>query len=282
MSMLDSGAGVVVDEPPRRVPPWLAILVMVAALAVLGVWLVETPPGVLGKADAIAYAICHRIAVRSFQVDGVPLPLCARCTGIYLGVMTSLFVLIARGRSRVSQLPAPKLMVVLGIFVGIMGVDGVNSYIHLFPGGTGIYEPQNWLRLVTGMYCGIAMFNFMYPVFNGTVWHEPQEARGLNNLRDLAVLCAVAAVVIVLVLIQQPALLWIAGYLSTFGVILMLTMIGVVIFVSIFRLDRSATRWRDLAIPVLAGLTMAFILVGGIDFVRLMLTGTWNGFTIAG
>ncbi len=272
----------VFEEPPRRVPRWLSFLVAAAALIVFGVWLVKTPPGLLGKLDAIAYAICHRIAVRSFQVDGVPLPLCARCTGIYLGVMTSLFVMIVRGRTRISQLPTPKVLIALGVFVIIMGIDGMNSYIHLFPGGTGIYEPANWLRLVTGMYCGIAMFNFMYPVFNGTVWREPQVSRGLNNLRDLAALCAVAAIVILLVLVQQPALLWIAGYLSVFGVVLMLTMIGIVIFVSVFRLDRNAIRWRDLAIPALAGVTLAFIQIGGIDFVRFMLTGTWNGFTLGG
>jgi hypothetical protein len=55
-----------------------------------------------------------------------------------------------------------------------------------------------------------------------------------------------------------------------------------VLFVSVFRLDRSASGWRDLAIPLLAGLTIAFIQIGGIDIVRFALTGTWAGFTLGG
>jgi hypothetical protein len=179
-------------------------------------------------------------------------------------------------------LPPRRVLVVLGLFVVVFGVDGVNSYIHLFPGGTGIYEPHNWLRLVTGTYCGIAMFNLIFPIFNGTVWRQPGAARAVNNLRELAGVCAVAALAILLVLSEQPVFLWSAGLLSTFGVIMMLTMIGTVLFLSLFRLDRGASRWRDLAIPLLAGLTIAFIQIGGIDMLRLALTGTWAGFTLGG
>ena len=270
------------DEPPRRLSRRLSILVVVSAAIVLLVWAMGTPPGLLGKADAVGYAICHRIALRSFQVNGEPLPLCARCTGIYLGVMTSFLITMASGRTRASSLPPRRVLVVLGLFVVVLGIDGVNSYVHLFPGGTGVYEPHNWLRLVTGTYCGIAMFSLIFPIFNGTVWRQPNAARAVNSLRELAGLCAVAALVILLVLSEQPVFLWGAGLLSTIGVVMMLAMIDTVLFLSLFRLDRSANGWRDLAIPLLAGLTIAFIQIGGIDIVRFALTGTWAGFTLGG
>jgi hypothetical protein len=57
---------------------------------IIGLWLLGTPPGILGKADAIGYAVCHRIAERSFHTHDRPLPLCARCTGMYLGVIAGL------------------------------------------------------------------------------------------------------------------------------------------------------------------------------------------------
>jgi uncharacterized membrane protein len=270
------------DELPRRLSRRLSILVVVAAAIVLLAWAIGTPPGLLGKLDAVGYAICHRIALRSFQVDGEPLPLCARCTGIYLGVMTSFLITIASGRTRASSLPPRRVLAFLGLFVVILGIDGVNSYVHLFPGGTGIYEPHNWLRLVTGTYCGIAMFNVVFPVFNGTVWRQPDAALAVNGLRELAGVSVVAALAILLVLSEQPLFLWSAGLLSTIGVVMMLAMIGTVLFVSVFRLDRSASGWRDLAIPLLAGLTIAFIQIGGIDIVRYALTGTWAGFTLGG
>jgi hypothetical protein len=52
-------------------------LVPLAALIVFGVWFYIAPPGLLGKADSIGYAICHRIDERSFQIFGRQLPLCA-------------------------------------------------------------------------------------------------------------------------------------------------------------------------------------------------------------
>lgn len=268
------------DEQPF--PRWMAVGVVIAAALVIGLWMLGTPPGIEGKANAIGYAICHRIPARSFLLNGMPLPLCARCTGIYLGVMTGFLLAVASGRTRASRLPPLRVLAVLGAFVVIMGLDGVNSYLHLFPGARGVYEPHNWLRLVTGMFCGAAMFHVVFPVFNGIVWRSPERGRSLNNLRELAGVCAVCAGVIVLVLTERPVFLWVFGLLSALGVGLMLTLIGTVLFVSVTRRDRSATRWQHLALPLLAGLTIALIEIGAIDIVRYALTGTWNGFALGG
>ena len=263
---------------PRR----LAILVGIAAAIILGLWLFGTPGGILGKAIAIGYAICHRIAARSFLINGMPMPLCARCTGMYLGVMTGLMLAFASGRAKASRLPPTRVIVTLFVFVGIMGFDGVNSYIHLFPGGTGLYQPQNWLRLVTGMYCGIAMVELVFPVFNGTLWRAPERQRMVNNLRELAGVCLVGACVIVVVLTQDSVLLTILGVLSTVGVVIMLSMIGTVLFLSAIRRDHTIVSWGQVAIPFLAGLAIAFIELGGMDMLRYALMGTWNGFPFGG
>jgi hypothetical protein len=102
---------------PRRV----RVALVAAAAVVLGVWLLGTPPGLEGKADAIGYAICHQIAARSFLVNGEPLPLCARCTGTYLGVMAGLAVLGLSDRRRNADLPPNRVLVVLAGFVMLMG-----------------------------------------------------------------------------------------------------------------------------------------------------------------
>jgi hypothetical protein len=57
---------------------------------ILILWLIATPPGLWGKADAVGYAVCHRIAIRSFHLESKQLPLCARCTGQYLGAIIGL------------------------------------------------------------------------------------------------------------------------------------------------------------------------------------------------
>lgn len=269
-------------EPRRTIPRPLAIFVAVGALAVLLLWLAGTPPGVEGKLGAIGYAICHRIPARSFLINGMPMPLCARCTGIYLGVMICFLIAIAAGRTRVSQLPKLGVIAVLVLFVLIMGVDGINSYFRLFPSTSTLYEPHNWLRLTTGMFCGVAMFHLVFPIFNSVVWRDPSEGRSLNSFAELVGVCLVCAVVILLVLTERPLFLWILGTLSALGVALLLVMIGSVLFLTLLRLDRFATQWRHLTVPLLAGLLVALVELGLIDLLRYALTGTWNGFPLGG
>jgi hypothetical protein len=194
--------------------------------------------------------------------------------------MVSFLVTVAAGRSKASVLPPRSVIVVLGIFVILMAGDGVNSYLNFFPGYSGPYAPHNVLRLVTGMLCGLAMFNIVYPVFNALVWQELDPQRPLNDLRELLGLCAVAVIVILLVLSERPVLLWTLGILSTLGVLLMLTIIGTVLFLTFTRRVRFAASRRDLLIPLLAGFTLALIEIGAIDLLRLALTGTWNGFNL--
>ena len=62
----------------------------VLLLAVATTWVYFTPEGILGKAGAVGYAVCHRIDLRSFHLGLRQLPLCARCTGMYLGALLGL------------------------------------------------------------------------------------------------------------------------------------------------------------------------------------------------
>src|SRR5512136_2998113 len=62
----------------QRLSRWL---VPIAALVALAVWIYIAPPGLMGKLDAIGYAVCHRLDSHSLHVGSLQLPLCARCTG---------------------------------------------------------------------------------------------------------------------------------------------------------------------------------------------------------
>ena len=74
--------------------------VLLAVGLLLVGWLFNTPGGLLGKADAVGYAVCHRIDLRSFYIGDRQLPLCARCTGMYLGAMLGLVYQVFFGRRR--------------------------------------------------------------------------------------------------------------------------------------------------------------------------------------
>ncbi len=262
-------------RPYRRAVVWLVLAIAGLAGAL---WLLGTPPGISGKADAIGYAICHQIADRSFQVNGQPLPLCARCTGIYLGVMVGFVLLSAGGRARASRLAPTRTLVLLALFVVFMGLDGINSYLHLFPGYEGPYEPQNWLRLISGSFTGLAMITLMVPVFNTTVWAQADHRRVLTGIKELAGMLLVIGIVDALVLLRNPLILTGFGLLSAMGPPVILTMVWTILWLTITRRENTARSYRNLILPLIAGLGLAILMIGAIDLIRYQLTGSWEGF----
>ena len=257
-----------------------AIVVVTVFLAVVGTWLFLTPDGVLGKADAVGFAICHRIDGRSFHIHDRQLPLCARDTGIYLGALVGFVVVGAAGRSRAGKMPPTAIMATLMAFIFIMAVDGLNSYSHFFESTPRLYTPRNWLRLVTGTFHGLALSSLVYPVLNMTLWQNVERRPTIANFKELGGLALICAVIIGLVLLEVPLILYPLAILSTLGVVMMLTAVNTMVTVILMRRENAYTRWRELALPALIGLTLTLIELGAIDALRYAFTGTWAGFDL--
>jgi uncharacterized membrane protein len=254
----------------------LRFILITASLLLLFVWLAETPPGLLGKADAVGYAICHRIEDRSFSIDGRQFPLCARCTGMYLGALLGMVYLKARGK--IGGTPSLKVMLVLGGFFAAFAIDGVNSYLQLFPTGPGVYEPQNWLRLATGTGVGLGMAAMLVPVFNQTVWQQFDPQPALKQWRQLGLLVAMAVLLNLAVLTENPFVLYPLALLGALSVMMILTLVYTVVWTMIARRENRFTSYRSLWVLLLAGFTTALAQIAIIDAGRYWLTGTWSGF----
>lgn len=245
-------------------------------------WLWNTPPGLLGKADAIGYAVCHRIVARSFSVGTRALPLCARCTGTFLGAVLGVLAQAAGKRTRAGRLPPLRVLVVLAGFIGAMGVDGLNSYASLFPSLPHLYPPQNWLRLVTGMLEGLALAGLVYPIFNQTLWRAWEDRPALAGLRELGGLVLLAAVLTGLVLSDNPWVLYPLALVSAAGVGMMLTLLDTVILLILTRQENRAENWRGAVLPLLAGATLALAQIAVIDAARYAIFRTWDGLVLPG
>jgi uncharacterized membrane protein len=154
----------------RRAP--LTVIAVAFSVSVILLFVEAPPSTLLGKADVVGYAICHRIPERSFILGDRHFPLCARCTGTFLGALLSLTAMLLLRRGHASRLPPVPVLGALVAFIGFWGFDGLNSYLTFFPGAPHLYEPQNWLRLTTGMLNGIALAIVVFPVFNFTLWRD--------------------------------------------------------------------------------------------------------------
>ncbi len=262
---------------------WLLLLMVFGTLLVMGFYTVTNDHAltnnlVLDGADWVGYALCHRITERSFVINGRQLPLCARCTGMYLGVAVVFLVLWLGGRLRWGELPPLPLLLVLFGFIGLMGVDGVNSYSHFFPNAPHLYEPRNWLRLLTGMGSGLAMGAIVFPGLAQTLWRTVPLRPSLGNGRELVDLLIVAGAVVALALSNQPTILYVLALVSVAGVLLILSALNCMLLLIILRRDGRATQWQETAVPLTISLLLAILEIGTISYLRYNLTGTMTGF----
>jgi uncharacterized membrane protein len=258
--------------------PWRQMLVF-AALVLVALWMGYTPAGLLGKADAVGYAVCHRIDARSFHLGDRQVPVCARCIGQYLGAMLSLGTLFLR-RPRRTGNPTWPILGVLILFALAYAVDGLNSYLHLIPNLSRfyLYEPSNPTRLLTGTGLGIGMGVMLFTAFNQTMWKVRDRRPVLSGFRDLAFLMVLAILVDFLVLTENPLILYPLALVSATGVVVLLMLVYTMVVVMVFKQENRMAGWRDLVYPLMAGFIIGLSQVAVLDLVRFLLTGTWSGF----
>jgi uncharacterized membrane protein len=178
-------------------PPscWLFFGLLAASI----VGLVAAPWPLVEKFHAVVHGLCAQRPSHSFALGGTNLPFDARMTGIYGGTLTTILFLLARGRWRAMRLPSPGIIAVLALFVVAMGLDGVNSTLQDFQLPYA-YEPNNYLRLGTGLLLGIGLGVMLSYLLNATLWAWGTPAQLVSGWGELAALLAVVGGVFLLVI----------------------------------------------------------------------------------
>jgi uncharacterized membrane protein len=88
--------------------------------------------------------MCHGIVTRCLTLFDVPMPICARCTGIYLGMLAGIaaFLVVPWAREKAMRIAA-------FIAVTPLAIDGLTQFV-------GLRESTNTLRMATGIAAGVA------------------------------------------------------------------------------------------------------------------------------
>jgi len=107
---------------------------------------------VLAFVYAAGSVLCHQLPERSFFLDGHQLPVCARCTGLYLSAGAGLLAW-----------PAAKLMrswrpwtVTARAAAGILAVAGLPTAVSFTSGFIGLWDGTNVVRFVLAVPLGLA------------------------------------------------------------------------------------------------------------------------------
>jgi uncharacterized membrane protein len=255
------------------------VMIFSAAGLLLVGWLLYAPPGILGKADALGYAVCHRISERSFHIIERPMPLCARCSGMYLGALVGL---IFQGMLswRKASGPPWKLVPFFAFLFLAFALDGFNSFLHLMEINLFVYEPDNLYRLITGTGMGLVIAVAVFPAFNQSVWADAIPKPAVGSWAAFGGLLVVGAVIVLLILSENPIILYPLALASALTVLLLLTMIYSIVWVVLLRKENSYQKLRQMTIPIALGFTTALLQIFVFNLVRFMLTGTWDGFII--
>jgi hypothetical protein len=186
-----------------------------------------------------------------------------------------------------SGMPGWRLGAPLLFFLIAFGVDGSNSYLYLLKQTSGealagipnLYIPNNTLRLFTGSGMGIALASILYPAFNQSAWKDPDPGPALD-WKKLASLIAIVLLVDLAVLSESLIVLYPTAILSVLGVLALLILVFSMVWILMMRQENEFTSLKQMWLPFLAGITLAFLLISGIDLLRYQLTGTWGAFPL--
>lgn len=143
-------------------------------------------------------AVCDQLVAHSYTFGGIVLPLCARCTGMYLGALVTLGFHAWR-HPRAVGLPRPWMLLALLLFFLAWAGDGVNSFLTVIPTAPHLYLPANILRLITGTLMGITVGSLTFVMFNASIWSLPDPMPIFATRSEFFALLGLGALIIVVV-----------------------------------------------------------------------------------
>jgi len=159
------------------------------------------------------FAVCHTLPARTLTVGGHYLPVCARCTGIYLGIACSYVFLLARRGLRVNALPPLPISFAFAALLLPMAVDGITSY-------AGLRGTTNELRFITGLLAGSALPVFAFPLLAPELVTRPADVptvRPFGPWYDYLIWAALVAIGVPLGLAGWPPLYYPVAAISVLG-----------------------------------------------------------------
>jgi uncharacterized membrane protein len=218
------------------------------------------------KAHAALHGLCAQTPSHTFHLGDRPLPFDARMTGIYGGFFASFLYLVARRRHRAAKLPGWIAMGVLAAFVGVMAIDGFNSLL-LDLGRPHPYQPDNRLRLLTGMGTGIALAVILCYLCAATLWRKPRTKQRVVELRELVVVVALQMPFGLAVLSGWGIFSIIVTMLLIVSAVTVVSTLALVAIVLLRRIDFTFDGFSDIqtvaSMAVVSGIAVMALLSGG-------------------
>ena len=265
----DTQAVVALSEArSERDRPWRAAFV--GAVAVLLAALLFAPgASVDQKMLMVARGICaqeHRI-----ELGGLVFPICARNTGIYASASITFLFLLLVGRRRAGAIPPLPIGAVLVTFVVVMAADGFNSML-VDLGMVPFYQPQNWLRTLTGLGMGVTLGCTMLLILNSALRGDVRyDQPVLGGWRELLAILAIDFLALAALYGNATWLYWPLAFLAWGGILGVMYGVNLMLVAVFTGYEGKVTRASQLARPATIALGTTLLLVLGLAALRMWL-----------
>ncbi len=226
----------------------------------------------LGVIEFFLSGVCHQISTHSLYYDGLPLPLCARCTGTFLGLIVGLLALWIWGQGRRTGLPSVRVMVFLAALVALWALDGANSWLGPLLAGGPLYTPNNALRLLTGVGMGTVLAVLLYPILNYAMWGSA-DSRRVGDGRSFWFVALMETALAAITLLWRGAPYGLMVALVTMSVAVSLTLINGTLVILLAHREGYAHDHAQRWFVSLLGLGLALGETGGLALLRRALIG---------
>lgn len=162
--------------------------------------------------NQIGYAVCHQLPERTFVFQGRHLPVCARDTGLFLGIALCLVVLFITFRKGKVLSPSAWKIVALALFPVPLIVDVLTTY-------TGLRTTTNDIRLLTGALAGTGIAALIFPLVSSALYRNGGERRMFRTWWPIVLLLLIPAAVFAVVKVQWSGAYWLWSLLLTASVV---------------------------------------------------------------
>ena len=263
-------------------PRWRKLrwgLLIGALVILLAGWLLYTPSGFWGKMQGLGFAVCHQSPAHSFHVYDRSMPLCARCTGMYLGALIALVLQFSKRNERMNAFPKAYFLVFFGLFLLGFAIDGFNSlFAERF--GLHLYDTQNWMRLITGLGVGWGMGALAGAAFHQTVWMQSKNEAFFAHPIQLVWLILWSAVPAAGLILGIPAITAIVSVIAAVGVPIFLSILYTLLILMVTFKENTLPTWRRVLPYWLGGVMLAFLQIYLFSWARVAAFGSWEPFLI--
>jgi len=202
--------------------------------------------------EKIGFSVCHQLPSRSLNIGNLYLPVCSRCTGIYIGFLVSALILFLMFRKKENDLPPAYIIIILCLFILSTVINGILSYFTLF-------STSNNIRFLTGFLCGSSIMTIIYPIFIFQYYKESENIKIFASPTKFIIYLMVLIIFIATTLAKINFLGHFFYYLTAFSIIFTFYFINLVMIFLIPLFSQRAKKLlsKYLALPSVISISLS-------------------------